>query len=106
MSQDNTAIIIIIVNCLSNRLNCYTWADPEGGYRGSGPPWNCQIISFCHVEIFRQTPSGKLFSGSAHVVNDFVGAPPFPIFITKFGVSAFIKCKKQICTTFRSVIRA
>ena len=45
------------------------WADPEGD-RGSGPPWNCQIINFCHVEIFRQTPSGNLgplrkFSGSA-----------------------------------------
>ena len=23
-------------------------------------PWNCQIINFCHVEIFRQTPSGNL----------------------------------------------
>ena len=36
-----------------------------GGSRGGGqgirtPPWNCQIISFCHVEIFRQTPSGTL----------------------------------------------
>ena len=32
------------------------------GERGSGPPtpWNCQIINFCHVEIFRQTPSGNL----------------------------------------------
>ena len=50
-----------------------------GGSRGGGtggldpPPWNCQIINFCHVEIFRQTPSGNLdppplreFSGSAH----------------------------------------
>ena len=25
---------------------------------GPGPHWNCQII--CHVEIFRQTPSGTL----------------------------------------------
>ena len=24
------------------------------------PPWNCQIINFCHAEIFRQTPSGTL----------------------------------------------
>ena len=32
----------------------------RGGDRGSGPPWNCQIISFCHVEIFRQTPFGNL----------------------------------------------
>ena len=32
----------------------------RGEDRGSGPPWNCQIISFCHVEIFRQTPSGNL----------------------------------------------
>ena len=24
------------------------------------PPWNCQIINFCHVEIFHQTPSGNL----------------------------------------------
>ena len=32
-------------------------ADPEGGGTG-GPdhPWNCQIIDFCHVEIFRQIP--------------------------------------------------
>ena len=44
-----------------------------GGTGGSDPPppWNCQIISFYHVEIFRQTPSGNLdplrkFSGSAH----------------------------------------
>ena len=42
------------------------WVDPEcvcvwgGGGRGSGHPWNCQIINFCHVEIFRQTPSGNL----------------------------------------------
>ena len=60
------------------------WADPEGGDRGSGPPppWNCQIINFCHVEIFRQTPSGNLdpttppslrkFSGSAHGNNTFI----------------------------------
>ena len=47
-----------------------------GGTGGPDPPppphWNCQIINFCHVEIFRQTPSGNLdppprkFSGSAH----------------------------------------
>ena len=30
------------------------------GNRGSGPPWNCQIINFCHVDIFRKTPSGNL----------------------------------------------
>ena len=31
-----------------------------GGSRGGPdpPPWDCQIIDFCHVEIFRQTPSG------------------------------------------------
>ena len=37
--------------------------DPEGGGGGAGGPdplWNCQIINFCHVEIFRQTPSGNL----------------------------------------------
>ena len=38
-----------------------SWADPEGGGgQGSAPPRNCQIINFCHVEIFRQTPSGNL----------------------------------------------
>ena len=40
-----------------------TWADPEGGEQGVRPPpspWNCQIFCFCHVEIFRQTPSGNL----------------------------------------------
>ena len=54
------------------------WADPEGVTGGpdlSPPPPgnNCQIINFCHVEIFRKTPSGNLdppplrkFSGSAH----------------------------------------
>ena len=38
-----------------------------GGSRGGGqgvptppPPWNCQIINFCHVENFSQTPSGNL----------------------------------------------
>ena len=31
-----------------------------GGTGGPDPPWNCQIINFCHVEIFRQTPSGNL----------------------------------------------
>ena len=37
-----------------------------GGSRGGTggpdppPPWNCKIINFCHVEIFRQTPSGNL----------------------------------------------
>ena len=40
------------------------WADPEGGQGvrtpPPPPPRNCQIISFCHVEIFRQTPSGNL----------------------------------------------
>ena len=60
----------------------YRWscADPEVG-QGVWTPWNCQIINFCHVEIFRQNPSGNLdplslsprppppprkFSGSAH----------------------------------------
>ena len=48
----------------------------RGGTGGPDPSWNCQIIDFCHVEIFRQTPSGNLdpppprrrFSGSAHAV--------------------------------------
>ena len=31
-----------------------------GGPDTPPPPWNCQIINFCHVEIFRQTPSGIL----------------------------------------------
>ena len=45
----------------------------RGGTGGPDPPWNRQIISFCHVEIFRQTPFGEFgpplrkFSGSAHV---------------------------------------
>ena len=30
------------------------------GVRNTPPHWNCQIISFCHVDIFRQTPSGNL----------------------------------------------
>ena len=38
----------------------FPWADPEGGTGGSDPPWNCQIINFCHVGIFCQTPSGTL----------------------------------------------
>ena len=38
-----------------------------GGDRGSPPPtWNCQIICFCHVEIFRQTPSENLDPPSPH----------------------------------------
>ena len=32
----------------------------QRGGRGPDPPWNCQIINFCHVEIFHQTPSGTL----------------------------------------------
>ena len=43
------------------------WADPEGRGGSGGPdspppphPRNCQIINFCHVEVFRQTPSGNL----------------------------------------------
>ena len=43
-----------------SRSQDHTWADPEGGTGGPDPPWNCQIINFCHVEIFRQTPSGNL----------------------------------------------
>ena len=38
-----------------------SWADPEGGGQGVRiPPRNCQIINFCHVVIFRQTPAGNL----------------------------------------------
>ena len=37
-----------------------SWVDPEGGTGGPDPPWNCRIINFCLVEIFRQTPSGNL----------------------------------------------
>ena len=65
---------------------CNRWLRPHGriqrGGGAGGPdtpfPWNCQIINFCHVEIFRQTPSGNLdlpplplrkFSGSAHGPN-------------------------------------
>ena len=38
----------------------------QRGAGGPDPPhththtWNCQIINFCHVEIFRKTPSGNL----------------------------------------------
>ena len=32
----------------------------RGGTGGLEPPWNCQIIDFCHVEkSFRQNPSGN-----------------------------------------------
>ena len=37
-----------------------TLGGSRGGEGGPDPPWNCQIINFCHVEIFRQTPSGNL----------------------------------------------
>ena len=45
--------------------------EPPPPHTHPPPPWNCQIINFCHVEIFRKTPSGNLdplrkFSGSAH----------------------------------------
>ena len=49
-----------------------SWADLQrggGGDRESGtppPPRNCQIINFCHVEIFRQTPSGNLDPAPPH----------------------------------------
>ena len=57
-----------------------------GGSRGGTgvldpPHWNCQIINFCHVENFRQTPSGNLdpaphplrkFSGSAYAKSPLV----------------------------------
>ena len=64
------------------------WTGIMGGSRGGTgdpdppppPPRNCQIINFCHVEIFRQTPSRNLdppplrkFSGSAHG-NEYIAA--------------------------------
>ena len=57
-----------------NAIVTSTWADPEGVQGVRTLPWNCKIINFCHVEIFRQTPSENLpppppptkFSGSAH----------------------------------------
>ena len=57
-----------------------------GGGRRSGPqpppPWNCHIINFCHVEIFRQTPSGNLDS-----------APPPPP--EKIHTTAATKCNES-----------
>ena len=60
-----------------------------GGTGGLDPPWNCQIINFCHVEIFRQTPSVNLdipppsiFSGSAHVPSMHRSALVRPLLFT------------------------
>ena len=56
-----TTIALCISCSLAKNEKYITWADPEGGGTG-GPdhPWNCQIIDFCHVEIFRQIPYGNL----------------------------------------------
>ena len=55
------------------------WADPEGGGGGAGgldPPWNCQIIDFCHVEIFLQTPSGNVYPPPTPLLRKFPGHDP------------------------------
>ena len=77
-----TSVPLVYTNSII--FTVQTWADPEGGTGGPPPPWNCQIICFCHVEIFCQTPSGNLdpplgkFSGSAHATHD-----SFRIFFSK-----------------------
>ena len=58
-----TSVPLVYTNYFYN-----TYCPNMGGSRGGGgqgvppPPhtWNCQIICFCHVEIFRQTPSENL----------------------------------------------
>ena len=70
-----TSVPLVYTNYFYN-IYCPNMGGSRGGDKG--PPWNCQIICFCHVEIFRQTPSGNLdpppplgkFSGSAHAKHD------------------------------------
>ena len=57
-----TSVPLVYTNYFYN-IYCPNMGGSRGG--GSPPPththtWNCQIICFCHVEIFRQTPSGNL----------------------------------------------
>ena len=54
----------------------------RGGTGGPDPTWNCQIINFCHVESFRQTPSGNL-------------DPPEKIFWIRACKTEFQKKKKK-----------
>ena len=59
-----TSVPLVYTNYFYN-IYCPNMGGSRGGARGSAPPiptptWNCQIICFCHVEIFRQTPSGNL----------------------------------------------
>ena len=68
-----------LATCLQLLITSMGGSRGGGGGEGQGVrnPWNCQIINFCHVEIFRQTPSGTLdpplrkFSGSAHDQSQF-----------------------------------
>ena len=66
----NIVLNTVAMNASSHFGTLHGWIQSQsvcvcvggGGGRGSRPPpppWNCQIISFCHVEIFRQTPSGN-----------------------------------------------
>ena len=62
----------------------------QRGGRGSGPPPppNCQNINFCHVEIFRQTPSAppppplRKVSGSAHACMESRTLGTFCLFLS------------------------
>ena len=70
-----TSLPLVYTNYFYNNIYCPNMGGSRGGDRGSGhpppppPPWNCQIICFWHVEIFRQTPSGNL---------DPLSPPPTP----------------------------
>ena len=69
-----TSVPLVYTNYFYN-INCPNMGGSRGG-TGGPPPWNCQIICFCHVEIFRQISSRNLdpplgkFSGSAHAKHD------------------------------------
>ena len=57
-----TSVPLVYTNYFYN-IYCPNMGGSRGGGKGVRPPpptWNCQIICFCHVEIFRQTPSGNL----------------------------------------------
>ena len=70
-----TSVPLVYTNYFYN-IYCPNMGGSRGGTGCPPPPWNCRIICFCHVEIFRQTPSGNLdpplgkFSGSAHAKHD------------------------------------
>ena len=60
-----TSVPLVYTNYFYN-IYCPNMGGSRGGGGGQAPPpptthtWNCQIICFCHVEIFCQTPSGNL----------------------------------------------